>query len=161
MFKKFLPTYKFDKLTSVGADLFSGANLIIFDLDNTLVFSETTKAPEEIIGWMAGIKNKYKCVCVSNSRTARKRAQTVFDIFGIEIFLSNRKKPSQKLFKEVKERYGAEGLIFVVGDRIFTDILFGNLGGVKTVLIKPLSGEEWLSIKLLRLFENFIVSLIG
>jgi len=75
--KIFLPDYRFKKITEISSDFFSGAGLIVFDVDNTLVFSETTEAKKEIVDWFCEINNRYRCVCVSNSRTIKQRQEKI------------------------------------------------------------------------------------
>lgn len=156
-----IPSYKFKHLRDIDPNFFSGTGLIIFDLDNTLVFSETAESPKEIISWLASIKKKYNCICVSNSRTAKNRSGRIFATLGADIFLSKKKKPSKKLFNEIKNKYKPNGKIFVVGDRVFTDVLFGNLSGAETILVKPLSEKENILIKILRKIENALLFLIN
>ena len=160
--KIFLPDYRFKKITEISSDFFSGAGLIVFDVDNTLVFSETTEAKKEIVDWFCEINNRYRCVCVSNSRTIKQRQEKIEKLLGCGLFLSRRKKPSKKLFAEITGKYNlGGGRVFVVGDRIFTDILFGNLNGAATVLVNPLSNRENILIKITRVSENLILFFAG
>lgn len=154
--KLFLPDYKFKKITDINPDIFLGSDLIIFDIDNTLVLSETCESGKDIIKWLDNIKRKYHCILVSNSRTKEKRRGKIENLLGCEIFPSKKRKPSQKLFHEIKEKYNIQNKkIIIVGDRLFTDILFGNLGGAKTILIEPISYKEQILVKIIRILERF------
>ena len=162
--KIFLPDFLFSNLTDIDADFFKEAQLIIFDIDNTLVFSEGPKGyPEtkkEIIDWFYKINSRYKCTCLSNSRTIFDRKERISKLLNCEIFLSRHKKPFKRLFKEIKKKYNFENdRVFVVGDRIFTDILFGNLNGAKTILVKPLGPKENIFIKIIRRIESLALFL--
>ncbi len=160
--KNFLPNYQFNKLTDINSDFFLESQLIIFDVDNTLVFSETAETKKEVLDWFNGINSRYKCVCLSNSRTIFRRERQISKLLNCDVFLSRYKKPFKKLFEEIKTKYNLEnGKIFVVGDRLFTDILFGNLNGAVTVLIKPLSNKENILIKFVRKIENLILFLVN
>lgn len=152
--KIFLPDYEFVKVTKISQDFFAGAELLIFDIDNTLFFSETTEIEKEIFDWFRQIIKKYNCLAVSNSSTIVKRNQKISELLGCEVFLSRHKKPSNALFQEIKKKYNFENnKVFLVGDRVFTDILFGNLNGIKTVLVKPLGKNEDIFIKIIRVIE--------
>lgn len=158
--KNLLPDYKFSDLTDINVDFFSNKDLIIFDIDNTLVFSETTETKKEIILWFKNINSQYKCIGISNSRTISQRKEKIFNLLGCEIFLSKHKKPFKKLFQELKDKYKFENdKVFVVGDRIFIDILFGNLNGAITVLVNSLSSKENILIKIIRKIERFVLFL--
>ena len=161
LFSKITPNYRFNKLTDVDINIFSNKGLIIFDVDNTLVFSEDTKTKKEIIDWFKKINKSHKCICLSNSRTIKKRSDKISKLLGCEIFFSKYKKPSKKLFGNIKKLYNikANGIV-IVGDRIFPDILFGNLNGASTVLVNPLSAKENILIKVIRKIEKLILFLI-
>ena len=155
LFFKIIPNYRFNKLIDIDINIFSNKDLIIFDIDNTLVFSETTETKKEIILWFKNINSQYKCIGISNSRTINQRKEKIFNLLGCEIFLSKHKKPFKKLFQELKDKYKFENnKVFVVGDRIFTDILFGNLNGASTVLVNPLSNRENILVKIIREIER-------
>lgn len=156
-----LPDYEYRNLSEMDSSVFVGKDLVIFDIDNTLSISETSEIPSHVLKWFNSFKQKYKCICSSNSWTIRKRAEAIERKLGCEIFMSRFKKPSGRLFDEICDHYSVSpAKTVVVGDRFFTDILFGNLSGATTVLIKPLDPREYLFIKLFRIFEIFAVSIL-
>ena len=54
-------------------------------------------------------------------------------------------KPSQFVLDAIAEQVGVDkSRICMVGDRLDTDILFGQQGGLSTMLV--LSGEPWLEL---------------
>jgi len=160
--QNFIPDCRFNKLEDISADFFFGSQLVIFDIDNTLVFPETAETKKEITDWFSKINSEYRCICLSNSRTIFKREKQISELLSCFIFLSRHKKPFKKLFEEIKKKYNLrDGKVFIVGDRIFTDILFGNLNGATTVLVKPLSNRENILIKTLRKIENLILFLLN
>src|SRR2546428_8648636 len=44
----------------------------------------------------------------------------------------------------------------LIGDQVFTDILGGNLLGVRTILVEPLSEQEFPTTRLVRRLERLI-----
>ncbi len=156
--KNLIPNYRFKKITDINPEFFNGAELIIVDLDNTLVFPGTVDTKKEIIDWLSNIKKKYHCIIFSNSFSFFKRAERLSEIFNCELFLSKNKKPFKKLFYQMQKKYNFDAeRVFVVGDRIFTDVLFGNTNNAKTVLIDPLTGKENIFIKTTRVLEYLTV----
>ena len=150
-----LPDYFFNSLGNVGADLFSNIDLVVFDLDNTLVFPETCVSTKEIIRFLGEITRKNQCIILSNSKTASKRKNEIEKLFKCELFLSDNKKPFPSLFKEIDSKYDLKNKNFlVIGDRILTDILFGNMNGAATILIKPIAREKDIIGITKRIFEN-------
>lgn len=160
MIKKFFPDYKFKNIASIDPGVFLGADLIIFDIDNALFFPETTDIPKETLDWFLRIKDKYQCICLSNSNTIRRRQQEIEKILGCKVFLGKRKKPSKKLFFEIKEKFPEAKNIIMIGDRVFPDILFGNSNGMKTILVDIISEKEKPLIKISRFLENIFISIL-
>lgn len=142
-------------------DLFSDVDLIIFDLDNTLVFPETCISTKEVLECFKEINQKKQCVILSNSNTASKRKHEIEILFGCDLFLSNNKKPFSSLFKEIDDRYNLKYKNFVVlGDRIFTDIVFGNINNATTILVDPITEREDLFTAVKRFIENALVCIL-
>ena len=159
LFKNLIPDYRFKKITDIKPELFKGAQLIVLDLDNTLVVSGTLQTKKEVIEWLANIKKNYHCVIFSNSFDFYQRAPKIAELFNCEIFLSKSKKPFKKLFLQLKAKYHFDNeKVFVVGDHIFTDILFGNSNNTKTILVDRLTSKESIFIKPVRVLENFILT---
>jgi len=49
----------------------------------------------------------------------------------------------------------------VVGDQLFTDVLGGNLAGLHTVLVPPLSRRELGYTRLVRRLERWVLQQLG
>ena len=49
--------------------------------------------------------------------------------------------------------------VVVIGDQLFTDVLFGNLIGAYTVKVEPISKEEAFVTKMNRFFEKLFSKL--
>lgn len=45
----------------------------------------------------------------------------------------------------------------VIGDQLFTDVLGGNRLGLYTVLVAPISKNEFFGLKIVRILERFIL----
>ena len=48
----------------------------------------------------------------------------------------------------------------MVGDQLLTDVLGGNMAGAHTVLVKPLTDDEFFATKFTRLAERFCFGLL-
>lgn len=155
--RNLIPDYKFDDVTKIDDIVFSGVDLIIFDIDNTLVYSETTEIRDDIVKWFKRINKKYKCICFSNSHTIKKRQKEIIEKLGCELYISRNKKPSRHLFREIIEKYNVKPeKVIVVGDFRFTDVLFGKRSGAKAVLVKPFGSDKSKRVKILRKLENIL-----
>ncbi len=152
-----LPDYEYDDIVDIDDALLKGKNLIIFDVDNTLVFPETTTSKKKIIKWVRKRAKEYTCVCVSNSKTIATRARKIERLVGCKVIISRHKKPWNGLFRDIERvQPVVPKKTVLIGDRILTDILFGNAHGMTTILVKRFATREKVSTKILRAFEATI-----
>jgi HAD superfamily phosphatase (TIGR01668 family) len=128
---------------------------IILDLDNTLSTHGSPEAENGISGWLEEMKRLgVRLVLLSNNKKSRvepfaakhKLAYISFACkplgFGI--------KRALKIMKLPKEQ------VIMAGDQIFTDVIGGNLCGVKTVLVEPFQAEDYAFFRLKRFAEKII-----
>ena len=152
------PRYTFKDVTEIDPKVIQGKKLLIFDIDNTLFYSETTKIRKDILHWFKGVQKKQKVVCFSNSFTIRERKSVIESLLGCEVYLSRERKPSKKLFGEIIEKYKVSAKdVLVIGDFHFTDVLFANRNGATSILVRPIGGDHKLILRLARVLENFVL----
>ena len=156
--KNFQPNHSFTNVLEIDKRIFRGKELIIFDIDNTLFFPETTRINPKILVWFKELNKMNHCICFSNSKTIAERKDEISSLLKCDIFMSDHRKPSKKLFKEIVNKYSVNPeKVLVIGDMRFTDILFGNRNNATTVLVKPMSNKELFSVRIARVIE-FAVS---
>lgn len=128
-----------------------GARYIVFDKDNTLAIpfqdeiepSLQNKVDQLKAGPFAG-----RMAILSNSAGSCddddfRRATAAEKGLGFPVIRHVYKKP--KCLDEVVMHFGAHASadqICVVGDRLLTDVMFGNMHGMVTVLVNPLSNRR-------------------
>tara|TARA_Y100000310_G_scaffold344708_2_gene458943 strand:+ start:754 stop:1242 length:489 start_codon:yes stop_codon:yes gene_type:complete len=158
---KLRPDFIFENVTKIDPKIFEDKKLIIFDIDNTLFYPESTRIKKETIRWFRELKKEHKCICFSNSNTIEERANGIKEMLSCDLHLSQHKKPSKKLFKEIKRIYKVRKAkdIVVIGDAHLTDILFANRNGATSVLVKPFAPEPLLSVRIGRRIENLTVKI--
>lgn len=155
------PNYTFKDVTEIDPKVLEGKRLLIFDIDNTLFYSETTKIRKDILHWFKGVKKKHRVVCFSNSFSIRKRRPMIEYILGCEVYLSTERKPSKELFKEITKRYRVSAKdVAVIGDFHFTDVLFANRSNATSILVRPIGGERKLILWFARIVENFVLFIL-
>lgn len=156
--KSFIPQYHFSDVTEIEEKVFAGKELLVFDIDNTLFYPESTVIRKDILAWLQELKKKYRCIGLSNSFTLKKRRDKIEKILGIPVFGGASKKPSKKLFRLLQDvyPYKAKNMV-MIGDMRLTDVWFGNRNGMHTVLVDPLADEVLFILKVERIFENFLV----
>ena len=149
---------------------YAGIQAIVYDKDNTLTAPyDLDLHPAAVDGLEQSIQvfGKDKVAILSNSAGTLddphyQDALAIEKKLGIAVIRHTEKKPGG--IQEVLQHFQIEDAssIAVVGDRILTDIVFGNLHGMLTVHTLPLvSGKQnkkdnW-TAKLIRPMENRII----
>lgn len=117
----------------------SGVKGLILDLDSTIMVSKSGEITQDVRAWLDAAHKAFDgaIVVLSNNKREEymRQAQGVLNIRVI----GHGKKPFAKGFLKALETLNlTEGEVAVVGDRALTDILGGNMNGLKTVLVWPL-----------------------
>jgi uncharacterized protein len=153
------PDYYFRSVCDVDLDELcrQGVRLLLLDLDNTLVFRNTTQASPAVMAWIATAKARGLDICIVSNNWHERVHQAATDL-GVRIV----GKGTKPLSAGFKRAIAGTGLPFsasaVVGDQVFTDILGGNLVGATTVLVVPLAGGSDLPhTRVLRALERRIL----
>ena len=133
-----------------------GIQLILCDIDNTLVTYADSVATKEVILWLESLRESgFKLYIVSNNDKERVR------VFSESVNLPHYGKALKPLKKYLKKACLDMGITpketVLVGDQLFTDIWGGNLMGMKTVLVKPISEVEDGFVRFKRRFERRIL----
>ena len=139
----------FDKLYKDG---YRG---IIFDVDNTLV-PHGAPADERAIALFAHLKELgFSCMLLSNNKELRVKKFN--DAVHVN-YIYKAQKPLPQNYKRAMHKMGTtkENTIFI-GDQIFTDVLGGNLAGIRTILVKPIHPKEEIQIILKRIPEKVVL----
>jgi hypothetical protein len=133
-----------------------GIRAIITDLDNTLVPWDDPLPNEGLLKWLTQVQNKgFSVYIVSNN--SRERVQKFANAFGVPA-ISKAVKPRRRAFRIACQEMGVTlEETAVIGDQIFTDVLGGNRLGVFTILVVPVSDNEFFGTKIMRMLERFIL----
>jgi HAD superfamily phosphatase (TIGR01668 family) len=138
-----------------------GAQLVILDLDNTLLPWKSSEIGDDVVAWIARIKAAgMKPMILSNTHYPKRltKIAAILDVPSI----SHALKPWRWQFRKAARLAGCEYCkAVVVGDQLLTDILGGNLAGMKTILVKPMHPHEFLGTKISRMVERLILSRVG
>lgn len=137
------------------ADL-AGADLVVLDVDNTLVVPETILAPDAVRDWVRALAQRTRVLLVSNSLSIRRRRAALEQLFGCSVLRTRAKKPFRGVWAAIERQTGVRpsARTVVIGDRLMPDIMFGNLVGARTILVQPLSQREAWWIRLQRVCEE-------
>lgn len=130
-----------------------GIRLLIMDMDNTLINARSIEIPENVKAYVDSIRKAgITPVVMSNnisSITEKRCRQLDIDFFSFCI------KPLPFGYKRVLQRYGVDPKhTAVVGDQIFTDIAGGRIMGIMSILVDPLTDQNNIFGKGVRLISD-------
>ena len=128
---------------------------LILDLDNTLSMDGSPAAEMGVTEWLAEMRELgVKMLILSNNTS--KRVKPLAEELGIE-FIAFGCKPLPFGVRKAVHKLRKAGIprsqIAIVGDQIFTDVMGGNLYGIKTILVEPFHLEGNWMFKLKRKVE--------
>ena len=141
-------------LIDVDALVKDGVRLVLIDRDNTCVPRDTKVAPAAVVAWLdrvraAGIK---LCMVSNNFHSGEVRASA--DELGMDV-VDHAMKPAPFALKRAMQLMGATPQETVmVGDQVFTDLMAGNLAGVRTILVRPQACKDLWYTHVFRVFEK-------
>jgi len=134
-----------------------GISLLLLDLDNTLLEWRKKEVSPVVIQWFANTRKMGFRLCIL-SNNSRKRVGEVADFLGIP-FIHTAVKPRRGAFQKAMQLFGCQPReTGVIGDQIFTDILGGNRLGLYTILVTPLTDQDFFATKLIgRKLEKIVL----
>ena len=156
--KRFYPTCIYKSVESIPY-LFMEENnikLILIDMDNTLI-DRNKNYSGELEKWVDRMKRSGITICIFSNSIPKKTVNEIAKKLKVKCYL-NARKPFRKGFMEIEkiENVSKENML-MIGDQLFTDIWGGNRFGIKTILVKPISSNEGIHIKMKRPFERYVL----
>lgn len=149
------PDVKFHGITDITVEALEkfGIKALLLDVDNTMSTHHGTVLTDGLCEWIAAMQQSgIKLMVLSNSK--RRRIEPFANRIGLP-FISLGCKPLPTGYLRGVKALGEKCKnTAIVGDQIFTDVLGGNIVGVKTVLLTPIKLEDGWSFKLRRKLEK-------
>ena len=90
------------------------------------------------------------------SNNTNKRVAPLAAKLGLPFTANGAKPLTFGITRAMKAMNAGKSETLVVGDQIFTDIMAGNLKGVRTVLVEPFHLENTWTFKLKRRLESLV-----
>ena len=130
-----------------------GIRGVVFDKDNTLTAPYVDELADEAVKAITTCREVFgsdKLLVMSNSAGGRddtgwQTASKVEASLGLEVLRHGKKKPAggDELMSWFRDKDEAKDIaphqLAFVGDRLLTDVVFGNLHGMLTVHVQPLT----------------------
>ena len=158
MIKKLYPTQYIASIfeMDIKALKTEGIKGIIFDIDNTLVPFDVAEPNEEIVNFFNKLQEEgFKITLVSNNTKDRViKFNKKLKVFA----LHEAQKPLGKSFRKALHLMACKKEeAVIVGDQIFTDVYGGNLVGIQTILVQPVSDRDEWKTKIKRGIEKRVI----
>lgn len=155
----FLPDFMLSEISEITPAFLKEHNIkaLILDVDNTLTVHGSQALSEKTAAWLLQMRDAGIPMCiVSNNTTAR--VEPFAKMVGLP-FVSSGLKPVPYGIRKAQSTFGLPSeQIAVVGDQVFTDVIGGNLQGMRTILVTPVSSEENSFVRWKRKLEKPILS---
>lgn len=158
MLKRFFPDHYYDSIFDIDLTRLksNGIKGIILDLDNTIIARNSPTATDDLKRWLIKVQEQGFRACIL-SNNWKQRVSNVASQVELPL-VARAAKPRKGAFKRALYVLGTEKHeTVVVGDQIFTDILGGNVAGLRTILVMPMSNHDGMHTKLLRYLERWII----
>ena len=152
------PDFYFDSIFQVPyEDLYNqGVRGLIYDIDNTLVTHDDKYPPDRIISFVSDLQSTGFQVGLLSNNNARRLAA-----FNESMRLpgaSMAAKPFTKALKRMMAKMEVDPHeTAIIGDQLFADVWCGKRAGIITVLVKPISEKEVITVRLKRGLERRIL----
>ncbi len=131
-----------------------GIKAVLLDIDNTLTQHNGTEPYDGVREWVDSIKSAgVKAAIISNAKD-EQRVRIFSKKLGIDNYIWDAKKPFTKGFRQLIKDLGVDkSEVAVIGDQIFTDVLYASYVGAMSILVNPKDKKEPLSIRIKRVLE--------
>lgn len=135
----------------------AGVRLVLLDRDNTCVPRDTHVAPPAAKAWLGRLRDAGISACLlSNNFHSGEVAASACELGCPVVDHAMKPAPFSAWVAMARMGVGPEQTV-IVGDQVFTDILAGNLAGVRTILVRPQSRRDLWYTQIFRLGEALVL----
>lgn len=130
-----------------------GLKGLVLDVDNTLTTHNNALPAEGVVNWVRRMTAcGVKLILLSNNN--RERVRPFAELLGLP-YTANGMKPLPKGYLRAAEQLRLRPKeVGAVGDQLYTDMMGGNLAGMKTIFVFPLEPERGFFFSLKRELEK-------
>ena len=154
----FLPFSMIHSVLDVTPDYIKslGASGVLLDVDNTLAKHGEPEPLKGIAEWLKRLSdNNISCIIVSNN--FRKRVEPFAHRIGVGFVSMGGKPLGYGIRRACRALKIDRSQVVLIGDQILTDVVGGNLQGIKTILVDPIVLEQTMLFKIKRRIEKYFI----
>lgn len=132
----------------------AGVRLVLLDRDNTCVPRDTRTPPAAVLSWLESVRAAGIKTCLVSNNFHSDQVMASASELGCEA-VHHAMKPAPFALEAAMRRMGEPPeATLMVGDQVFTDVVAGNLAGVRCVLVRPQSRRDLWYTYIFRAFER-------
>ncbi|UQS82541.1 YqeG family HAD IIIA-type phosphatase [Bombilactobacillus folatiphilus] len=137
----------------------AGVKVILSDLDNTLLpWNQKEQHNQNLVDWIQALKANGITLVIASNNSEERVKKAVADL-PVQILARALKPLPFGLHKYLRQHHYRRQETVMVGDQLMTDVLAGNLAGVRTILVQPLVQTDAKKTRINRLIERPIMKL--
>jgi len=152
------PTLRIDSIYDIDIEGLAARGIrgVILDLDNTIVPWGAREAPQMLLAWIRRARAAGLALCIV-SNNGGDRIAALSNSLGVPA-LTGAMKPRRRALRRALALMGTTAAATaLIGDQLFTDVLGGNRLGLRTILVRPQSGQEFPLTRLVRFVERIML----
>jgi len=152
------PDYYYDSVFEIPYNDFWQKNIrtLIFDLDNTLAAYDVQRPTAKVTALVKRLQRiGFKICLMTNNTEKRMRAYNEnLNLFAIHGAL---KPLTVGVNRAMRELGASKNETAIIGDQIFSDVWAGRNAGITTVLVKPVSKKDIITVRWKRYPERIFI----
>ncbi len=134
-----------------------GIRCVLMDRDNTCVPRDSKVAPPKVQDWIDRVHAAGIPTCVVSNNFHTKQVERSARELESEC-IHHAMKPAPFAVRAALKRMGVSpNEAVLIGDQVYTDIIAGNLAGVRTVLVRPQCNTDLWYTHIMRIGERAIL----
>ena len=134
-----------------------GIRCVLMDRDNTCVPRDSKVAPPKVQDWIDRVHAAGIPTCVVSNNFHSKQVERSARELDSEC-IHHAMKPAPFAVRAALKRMGVSpSEAVLIGDQVYTDIIAGNLAGVRTVLVRPQCNTDLWYTHIMRIGERAIL----
>ena len=134
-----------------------GIRCVLMDRDNTCVPRDRTTAPASVLAWIDRVHDAGITTFVVSNNWHGKQVERSARELGSGV-IHHAMKPAPFAVKAALRKLGVRpDEAILIGDQVYTDVVAGNLAGVRTILVRPQSKTDLWYTHILRVGERLLL----
>lgn len=150
-----LPDYYYDSVFMIPYSELWQQNIraLIFDVDNTLAPYDMARPPAKVVALMRRLTKMGFSVCLLTNNTG-KRMRLFNEYMQLTAIHGALKPLTRGVNRAIREMGVERSQTAIIGDQLYSDVWAGKNAGITTILVKPVSKKEIVTVRFKRIFER-------